>query len=396
MALDPRLILIKSVPLSSLRQAEQYVGDHNEGRNYRYVREVYRLAPTAGYNPEVMVAQWNLETDGGRSVHWRERNNPGAIGVTDSFDHKYVWDSPERAAQGHLVHLVGYVDGYRREVRKFLDYDPRYMLLLKTDWAATVVTVEDLTGKWATDPRYGEKIAERLSRLRATVVPVSPPPVVPPPPPSSGKIVFGRVPKPSWVDRQIPDRNNWAWDRLGQRLLRGVVYHRQVGTNWGTDGWFRGGGGGSGLTDFGIDHNTGEILQWNDYMGRGRPGISPNRAGWASGPWENPPGDGRAYVAKYGVSAINRDLVSLEIAGMYETPISDRGYQSVVNLSSFLADQAQVPWTNYPIVPSTGLPFTYTQSEFQNHKPCPGKVVLSLIPQIIQDTKNLLKKYQES
>ena len=188
--------------------------------------------------------------------------------------------------------------------------------------------------------------------------------------------------------------------------MKGIVYHRQEGTNWGTDSWFRTlwyrdrdgmrrqGGGQLGLTDFGIDRNSGEILQWNDYRGAGRSGISPHRAGWASGPWDNPPGDGRAFHQRFGAGAINRDLISIEIDGWYDTPLGEAGLHAVVALSAFLADEAGVPWDRYPLNPATGLVFTYTHDEFQSRKPCPGPAVLRAIPEIIARTQALLRECQ--
>lgn len=46
----------------------------------------------------------------------------------------------------------------------------------------------------------------------------------------------GLIPLPGMQDRIIPDSQNRAWDNLGQRVCRGVVLHRQLGGNWGTDG----------------------------------------------------------------------------------------------------------------------------------------------------------------
>jgi hypothetical protein len=237
---------------------------------------------------------------------------------------------------------------------------------------------------------------ERYNRWFGTPTPppTKTPPSGPTEPSPGTDIQFGLVPKPAWQDRQIPDANNWAWNNLGQRGVRGVVYHRQLGTNWGTDGYFRGSGGGKGLTDFGIDAYTGETLEWNSYLGLGRRGISPNRSGWASGPWENPPGDGRAFVNAFGTSAINRDLVSFEIDRFYKDPVKQAGLDQIVKLSAYLADQKQIRWDSYPLNPHTGLVFTYTHNEFQGHKDCPGEVVLDLIPDIIASTQELLKKSQ--
>lgn len=231
---------------------------------------------------------------------------------------------------------------------------------------------------------------------------------------SEHDIVFGRVPHPPFVDRVIPDSHNVAWNSLGDRRPKGVVYHRQVGTNWGTDGWFRmldyfdratgmwrPGGGRLGLTDYGIDHTTGEILKWNEPDGRDRattPGggaASAHRSGWASGPWEGPPGDGIAFVAKYGSQAINRDLISLEVAGQYDSPIAERAFERIAQLSAYWADQCAIPWTDYPLNPHTGLTFTYWHSEFQHHKPCPGAAVFEATGPLIERTRAILEAAQE-
>jgi hypothetical protein len=206
------------------------------------------------------------------------------------------------------------------------------------------------------------------------------------------------VPAPgNFQDRQIPDANNHCWDDLGQRVLRGIVYHRMLGKLWGTDSWFRSGSA-QGLTDWGLDHNTGEILRWNDYLGRGKSGVSPNRAPWASGPWNNVPGDGMKFVQKFGVNGIDRDLSAIEISGNYDTPLSEMGIEAIVALSAYLADVAKVPWDTYPVTPATGLTFVYFHQEFCGPvtKICPGPVVMNATPDIIARTAALLRKYQES
>jgi hypothetical protein len=166
MTLDPRDIPIKNVSNATLGQALAYVGDN--AKNQQFVNEVYRLYPESNYSPEVVVAQWSLETGKGTSEHWTKRNNPAGIGVTDAGDLGYSWPSPAMAAQAQEVHLSAYVDGYNRGLRRYLGQDPRYLLVLGTDWAGQSKTVADLTGKWATDPEYGDKIAVRLETLRNT------------------------------------------------------------------------------------------------------------------------------------------------------------------------------------------------------------------------------------
>jgi|GEM_PF-1898336 len=207
-------------------------------------------------------------------------------------------------------------------------------------------------------------------------------------------MAFGNVPQPKWTERLIPDRNNSAWNNLGQRTVRGVVYHRMLGTLWGTDGWFRGGGGGSALTDFGIDHRTAETLRWNPHDGTAAAGVSPNRAPWASGPWESPPGDGVAFVSRYGINAINRDLVSIEISGNYGDALSDAATEQLALLTAWLADRAGVAWDTYPVNASTGMTFVFWHNEFTAQKPCPGDVVMAATPAVIDRTKAILRQYQ--
>jgi hypothetical protein len=132
----------------------------------------------------------------------------------------------------------------------------------------------------------------------------------------------------------------------------------------------------------------------NDYTGHGRKGVSPNRAGWASGPWEGPPGDGRAFVNLFGVNAINRDLVSLEIDRYYADPIKESGLKSIIQMTAWLADQQKIRWDSFPLNPHTTLVFTYEHGEFQAHKPCAGDVVRKYIPTIISNTQDILRVAQ--
>ena len=53
---------------------------------------------------------------------------------------------------------------------------------------------------------------------------------------------FGRVPLPSILIRDIPSNINTAWDDLGPRTIRAVVWHRMLGSLGGTDTFFRGEG----------------------------------------------------------------------------------------------------------------------------------------------------------
>lgn len=217
-------------------------------------------------------------------------------------------------------------------------------------------------------------------------------PVPPVEPPPSGQIAFGRVPRPAWQDRQIPDRLNSSWDSLGQRRNFGVVYHRMLGTLWGTDSYFR--QNAPGLTDWGVGHDTGELLQWVDYTGKGRAGISANKSPWASGGAGGESGDGSTFVSVYGRAAINRDLSAIEISGQQNTPMAQAGLKTVVALTAYLADQAKIRYDSFPLNPNTGLVYTYFHNEFQREKNCPWVEVEKHINWIIAESAKLMRQYQ--
>ena len=220
-------------------------------------------------------------------------------------------------------------------------------------------------------------------------------------------VQFGRVPHPPFQDRLIPDDLNLAWDgNLGQRRVRGVVLHRQQGSNWGTDGYFRSlppsgvaacpqdpsdptyfnWGGCRGLTDYGVDHNTGEVLSWNDPTGAAHPGVSPNRVAWASGPVSDPYGDGRAFLDDNpgDEQVVNRDQVSIELSGTYhepifnwgvDQPVGEAGRDAAAALIAYYADQFEIPYDRFPFVPGEDYSFVRWHHEFTRGtgKFCPAR-----------------------
>ncbi len=205
-------------------------------------------------------------------------------------------------------------------------------------------------------------------------------------------LTFGNAKHPGYTDRQIP--NNTAWDDLGPRNIKAVCLHRMIGTLWGTDGYFRGGAISTALTDYGVgvaahDERPGEILMWNNPRG--------NRAPWANGRVSSPYGDGLAFYQKYGVNAVNRDVVSIEISGTeYNVPVDAVAWQEIAKLVAYWADQSKVPHDTFPINPATGISFVLWHQEFTigTGKICPGPVVMTYTPTLIQRVKALLKQAQ--
>ena len=176
----------------------------------RYVDELYRLESLSGYRAEALVSQFCVETGAGTSPAWKTRLNPAGIGITDDHDVGISFVNPEMAARAHVVHMSGYVDGYTKALREYLDLDPRYLLLLKTDWAQSVTNLGQLgNGTWATDPTYPTKIAWRLEGIRAARVSPAP----------------GPTPAPTLVTKWIGGTRNYHARSLGPQQVRFLVHH---------------------------------------------------------------------------------------------------------------------------------------------------------------------------
>lgn len=210
-------------------------------------------------------------------------------------------------------------------------------------------------------------------------------------------IVYGRVPKPPIVQRILSNSEaveGYGWDNLGKRNPKFIALHRMVGTLWGTDSYFRDPDVAS-LTDFGIGiesvdgpANAGKIIQWNDYKGY--------RSGWASGKVSAPYGDGKAIVDKYGINAVNRDGVSVEVSGTNQ-PLDAKSWNELVKLCSFLADEMKVPYTSLPKNPHTGINLLIWHQEFTigTGKTCPFQWLMDNTDRLYRDMAAYMKQYQE-
>jgi hypothetical protein len=251
-------------------------------------------------------------------------------------------------------------------------------------YAGTVTLLSDLgNGKWAADPDYAEKIAARGNQIFGFTeeTPMA--------------ITFGRVPHPGYLDRLIDKPEGQGWDNLGQRQPKFVVLHRMIGSLWGTDGYFRMAGVNA-LTDYGVGvaatdgaDVAGTIIRWNDPRGV--------RAGWASGPVSGAYGDGLAIVNKYGLNTVNRDGVSIEISGNYDTPVDAKAFEEIAQLMAYWWDQMRIPHTSAPINPATGISAVLFHQEFclGSGKICPGPVVMGMIDKFIARATAILKQHQE-
>jgi hypothetical protein len=209
-------------------------------------------------------------------------------------------------------------------------------------------------------------------------------------------IAFGRVPHPPMEIRHIIKPEGQGWDNLGKRTPRAIVLHRMIGTLKGTDGYFREPGVNS-LTDYGVGvlatdgaSLAGKIYQWNDPRG--------TRSGWANGRVSKPYDDGLKFINRYGITGVNRDCVSCEISGNYDTKLDDAAVNAIAGLMAYWADQYSIPHTDFPLVKSEDRSFVIWHQEFTigTGKVCPGAVVMTGTNDLIARAKEIMKRHQET
>jgi hypothetical protein len=354
-----------------------------------YFAALYADCAARGIDADVLVAQWDLETGAGTSEYWERDGNPAGLAAFDDGSNWGLTFSPQKAARAHVTHMARYL-GMSDVPAAWIEADARWKAVADAGFVGKVTTTSDLgNGRWATDREYGNKLRERYivywgepttKKEKKTV-----------------SLTFGKVPHPAYQDRPIWKAEGVGMNNLGKRTVKGVSWHRILGTLWGTDGFFRDPSV-KALTDYGVGvlaqdgaDNDGVILRWNDPLGF--------QSGWASGTWsaQHAYGDGKAFTNKYGINAINRDRASIEISGFQNTALSPKAKQAVAAITAYWADQYGIPWDMFPNSPQDGFSFVVWHEEFGpdfGQKKCPFDVVKAATPEMIEMTAQIMKQYQ--
>jgi hypothetical protein len=136
----------------------------NRDLDTAYIKKLIRTylieCSLEGINYEIAICQMCLETGFlrfGGSVS-RFQNNFCGLGATDAFTAGDWFGSMEEGVRAHIQHLKAYasIEPITQPI-----VDRR----LKRVRRGTVITVYDLTGRWAADPDYGSKISGLLRKL---------------------------------------------------------------------------------------------------------------------------------------------------------------------------------------------------------------------------------------
>lgn len=161
--------LTREVPIMEAGQASaaamiEFISRHHVGIDEIYVKVVVDAYLTEsgieGVNHDVAVAQMCLETDYLRftgSVHPTQYNFAG-MGVYATGVRGLSFPNVRTGVRAHVQHLKAYATDAPLEQALV---DPRFHLVQR----GSATTTTELTGRWATDPRYGEKLGRIIERL---------------------------------------------------------------------------------------------------------------------------------------------------------------------------------------------------------------------------------------
>lgn len=146
---------------------------HAEGVGAARMDDVRRFVGTCfgelrelGVNPDALAGMSNLETDRWRSPIWRQRLNPGGLGVTDDADHGYGFANGRLAALAMGVHLMAYAKGHDNRFAPLIHLDARFAAVHQAGFAGSAKTLAGLgNGKWASDPDYKHKVVRRIAEM---------------------------------------------------------------------------------------------------------------------------------------------------------------------------------------------------------------------------------------
>lgn len=140
---------------------------HNPNANKKTVKKIASLyideAEAEGINSDCAFVQMCHETGFLRfgGLVTKEMNNFCGLGSEGNGKNGASFPSMKIGVRAHIQHLQAYATTENKKLKNKV-VDPRYSWPHKAYLAQTIF---DLTGKWATDPEYADKLDKYLSEL---------------------------------------------------------------------------------------------------------------------------------------------------------------------------------------------------------------------------------------
>lgn len=166
--------------VASLAQAQEWARQRGAHQRFIDIASAYwHYGALAGIRPEVAYTQAAKETAFGRygGAVRPEQNNWAGIKTRNATgdrpeDHE-TFPTPEDGVRGHFNHLCAYTG-----LPPVGEPHGRYHLVKTLAWAGSIRHVEELGGRWAPNPDYGQSIVrDYLAPMVATPEPIPPPAV---------------------------------------------------------------------------------------------------------------------------------------------------------------------------------------------------------------------------
>lgn len=161
--LNPSLTIYRN-GVFSLKKMAAYLKQNNpklEDKHSFHIAELYIEESTIeGINHDVAFSQMCLETGFlkfGGDVN-PDQNNFCGLGVTGGGVKGLSFDDARSGIRAHIQHLKAYASTDDLNLKLV---DERFHYVKR----GSAVNVDDLTGKWATDKNYGNKISKIISRI---------------------------------------------------------------------------------------------------------------------------------------------------------------------------------------------------------------------------------------
>lgn len=153
---------IVGTTLSSIEQMKQWATNRGAHKRFIDIADIYHYyGLLTTIRPEVLYAQAAKETNFGKytGAVKPEQNNWAGIKIGsptgDKPEDHETFDTPSEGVRAHFNHISAYTG-----LNPSTPLHSRYHVVKKLSWAGTVKYVEELGGKWAPNPAYGESIVK--------------------------------------------------------------------------------------------------------------------------------------------------------------------------------------------------------------------------------------------
>lgn len=370
------------------------------------VTRLFSLCANAGLDFALALARIGDETGdlNGPAIFvsdiWASRLNPGGIGVTDGGDEMISFPNGTAAANAYFAHLATYVLQPTYNILGVTKADDPRFDATPAAWRGSVETLDDLRGKWFSNPQGAIDSAARGNRIFPGIadqigddVPTTPPPT------GTLNMSPGLIPMPTLTediidvsqrDQSIACR---GYDNLGPRRFppKFLVLHRSInGANQSNSGFFHEPCCPA-LTDLEVIAATGQ--------GRRFARIPGDVSGWANGVVSAPYGDALAWLNQHGwdLSTVNRDGESCEITGRENDPVSAAAWQWLAQWIASRAHDYGITYEAFPLIPREQNRSYVTWHEewtIGTGKRCPFGVVKAFTPTLIEMARAIMKAAQ--